>query len=156
MLSSIDYQRLKERYTRNIKLASLAGMALVVMMVYNVVSTTFRFPFELDFARIIIPDLLYSYGFRATVNAELGVGITLLALFAIIFAVVIFLVVFACKQKRWAFLWLGFFVLADMPLLIVIKNYQAIAVHGVLLVVLIIGAKMAGENAQLDKRLWSF
>ncbi len=156
MLSSIDYQRLKKQYTRNITLASLAGFVLVAMTAYNALSTTLKLARDFAFARVIIPDLLYSYGFRAVANEEMGVGIMLIALFFVLLAVLVFLAIFAYKQRRWAFLWLCFFVLADTPLLIIIKNYQALAVHGILLVAFIIGAKMAGENAQLDRRIWSF
>lgn len=156
MLSSIDYRKLKQKYTRNIATASIAGFVTAAMALYNALSTTFKLPSDFAFARIITSDLLYSYGFRAVTNKELGVGVALLTLFFIILGLLIFLAIFAYKQKRWAFIWLGFFVLADIPLLIVVRNYQAIAVHGILLIIFIIGAKMAGENAQLDKRLWSF
>ena len=70
MLSSIDYQRLKERYTRNIH--GYWRIALVVMMVYNVSHDLIPLRLDLRYCS----SLLYSYGFRATVNGSWVGGYT--------------------------------------------------------------------------------
>lgn len=155
-MNNNDYQILKQKFNRRIMIASYSLAVIIAMVVYNAISTIFRLPYDIQAIRIIIPDILFNYGFNAIKNGETSIGITLIIAFAITLALLVLLVIYALKHKRWAFGWAVFFAFADMPLLIIVRNWQALIVHVACIAILIFGFKMCGSILQLDKRMWSF
>ena len=155
-MNNNDYQILKQKFNTRILIAAYSLVAILAMILYNAIATVFRIPYDIQAIRIIIPDILFNYGFNAIKNGETSIGITLIIAFAFALALLILLILYAFKHRRWAFGWAVFFALADMPLLIIVKNWQAIILHVVCIAILIFGFKMCGSIVQLDKRMWSF
>jgi len=155
-MNNSDYQGLKQKFNKRIIISSYFLFLLIAMVLVNAAFTVLKMPNDIDAIRIIIPDILFSYGFNLIKNEETIYGIVMLGGFVVILAVLILLAVFAFKHKRWAFGWTGLFVFADLPLLIIVRNWQSIIVHLVLIAVCIYGLHICGANSQLDKRMWTF
>jgi hypothetical protein len=155
-MNNNDYQILKQKFNRRIIMASYSLVGIVAMILYNAIATIFRIPYDVQAIRIIIPDILFNYGFNAIKNGEISIGVTLIIAFALTLALLVLLIAYAFKHRRWAFGWAVFFAFADIPLLIIVKNWQSIIVHIICIAILIFGFKMCGSIVQLDKRMWSF
>jgi hypothetical protein len=126
------------------------------MVLTNASFTILKIPYDIDAIRIIIPDIMFNYGFYALKNNETVFGIVLLAGFAVILALLILLGVYAIKKRRWAFGWMALYIFADVPLLILVRNWQAIIVHAVLFAICLYGVHICGVREQLEKRMWTF
>ena len=155
-MNNNDYQSLKQRYNKRIKLVSYFLFIIVAMVLVNAAITVLKLPYDIAAIRIIIPDILFNYGFNAIKNGELTLSIVLLLGFVIILAALILFAVFAYKHRRWAFGWMALFVLAELPLLIIVHNWQSILVHIALIVICVCGVHMCGASMQLDRKMWTF
>ncbi|NMC55767.1 MAG: hypothetical protein GYA50_00900 [Eubacteriaceae bacterium] len=155
-MNNSDYQSLKQRYNKRIRLLSYFLFITVAMVLANAAITILRIPYDIAAIRIIIPDIMFNYGFNALKNSEMTLAIVLLVGFAIILAVLIIFSVYAHKNRRWAFGWMALFAFAELPLLIIVQNWQSILVHIALIVICIIGGHMCGASTQLDRKMWTF
>lgn len=155
-MNNSDYQSLKQRYNKRIKLLSYFLFIVIAMVLVNAVITVLKIPYDIAAIRIIIPDILFNYGFNAIKNGEVTLSIVLLLGFVVILAATILFAVYAHKHRRWAFGWMALFLFAELPLIIIIHNWQSILVHIALIVVCAIGVHMCGASTQLDRKMWTF
>ncbi|MEL7569099.1 MAG: hypothetical protein AAGU14_00910 [Eubacteriaceae bacterium] len=155
-MNNSDYQSLKQRYNKRIRLLSYFLFIVVAMVVANAAITILRIPYDIAAIRIIIPDIMFNYGFNALKNSEMTYAIVLLLGFVIVLAALIIFAVYAHKNRRWAFGWMTLFVFAELPLLIIVQNWQAILVHIALIIICAIGVHMCGASMQLDRKMWTF
>lgn len=155
-MNNSDYQSLKKRYNKIIRLLSYFLFIVIAMVLVNAAITVLKLPYDIAAIRIIIPDILFNYGFNAIKNGEVTLSIVLLLGFVIILAALILFAVYAHKNRRWAFAWMALFIFAELPLLIIVHNWQSIIVHIILIIICACGVHMCGASTQLDRKMWTF